>query len=296
VNLQRNKPFSERIKSLNATSDHQEIAYLLVCHVFPWDTERALELALFRTFAIPSISRLTASTGELANRPRKRYDDTELILFEILEHGYDSERAKRAFNRMNKMHGSYAISNDDLLYVLSTFIFEPIWWNARFGWRPLRQNEKESGFYFFREVGRRMGIRELPDDMDAFEAWSKAYAAKNARFTENNYRIGKPTLVLVLGFYLPKWLFPVGRPFLLALLDEALVDNMGFRNPPGWIRKTMEVIMSVRKRIVAYLPERSKPKLGTRRRRPTYPEGYKIEEIGTFPQGDRKTETYSKTE
>ncbi|MEZ4897711.1 MAG: oxygenase MpaB family protein [Saprospiraceae bacterium] len=281
--FQRNKPYSERIKSLNALNDHQEIAYLLVCHVFPWDTERALELALFRTFAIPSISKITASTGELVNRPRKRYDDTELILFEILESGYDSERAKRAFRRMNKMHGSYAISNEDMLYVLSTFVFEPIWWNKKFGWRPLRQNEKESGFYFFREVGKRMGIRNLPDDMDEFEKWSKAYAEQNATFSENNYKIGKPTLDLVLGFYIPKWLFPVGRPFLLALLDEPLIQNMGFKRPPGWIRKMMSAIMNIRKWIVRRLPESSKPRLGTRKRRPTYPEGYKIEELGTFP-------------
>lgn len=281
--MPRNKPYSERIMSLNALTDHQEIAYLLVCHVFPWDTERALELALFRTFSIPSISKLTASTGELANRPRKRYDDTELILFEILEQGYDSERAKRAFSRMNKMHGSYAISNDDMLYVLSTFIFEPIWWNAKFGWRPLRQNEKESGFYFFREVGKRMGIRELPEDMDQFEAWSKDYEAKHARFSEDNYTIGKPTFDLVLGFYMPKWMFPLGRPFLLAMLDEQLVENMGFRHPPVWIRKLVFTIMNIRKRIVRMLPEPSKPRLGTRKRRPTYPEGYKIEELGTFP-------------
>ncbi|MCB0110984.1 MAG: hypothetical protein KDE53_33920, partial [Caldilineaceae bacterium] len=131
------KPYSARIAQLNPRHDYHEIVQLLTFHVFPWDIERALEFALFRTYAVPSISGLLAQTGEFTRRPRKRYDDTELILYEILEHGFDSDRGRRALRRMNQMHGRFAITNDDFLYVLSTFIFEPIRWIARFGWRPL---------------------------------------------------------------------------------------------------------------------------------------------------------------
>jgi len=31
----------------------------------------------------------------------------------------------------------FQISNEDFLYVLSTFVFESIRWNARFGWRRI---------------------------------------------------------------------------------------------------------------------------------------------------------------
>ena len=37
---------------------------------------------------------------------------------------------------MNRIHGRFEISNEDFVYVLSSFVFEPIRWNARFGWRP----------------------------------------------------------------------------------------------------------------------------------------------------------------
>ena len=122
------KTFSEKISQLDPETDHEQISFLLSCHVFPWDLERALEFALFRTFAVPSISGLLAETGEFVHRPRKRYDDTELILFEILEHGMNSLRGKRAIRRMNSMHSRFQISNEEFLYVLSTFIFEPIRW------------------------------------------------------------------------------------------------------------------------------------------------------------------------
>src|SRR5581483_8688354 len=134
----------ERIRSLDPAKDHVEIVYLSTRYDFPFDTVRAFEVALFRTFAVPSISKLLASTGEFLERAQKRYDDTDLLLSEILESGYDGARGRAALRRMNEIHGRYAISNEDYLYVLSTFIYEPIKWNDRFGWRPLCANERLS--------------------------------------------------------------------------------------------------------------------------------------------------------
>ena len=45
---------------------------------------------------VPRIAALLDRTGEFAPRAQKRYDDTELILVEIVECGYDSERGPRA--------------------------------------------------------------------------------------------------------------------------------------------------------------------------------------------------------
>jgi hypothetical protein len=56
---------------------------------------------------------------------------------EIMEWGYDSDRGRQALARINRFHSHYKISNDDFLYVLSTFHLKPIRWLARFGWRPL---------------------------------------------------------------------------------------------------------------------------------------------------------------
>ena len=80
----------ERIKSLNPETEHWEIVRLSVFYEFPWDYTRALELALFRTFASTSISSLLHKTGEFENRTQKRYDDTDLILSEILENGLET--------------------------------------------------------------------------------------------------------------------------------------------------------------------------------------------------------------
>ena len=147
------------IEKLDPKRDHVEIYHLMSGYEFPWDITRALELALYRTYCVPSISALLDRTGEFYKRTQKRYDDTALIVAEIAKWGYDSERGREALRRMNRAHGRFDISNDDYLYVLSTFIYEPVRWMDRFGWRKMTVNEKLASYYFWYEIGRRMGIK-----------------------------------------------------------------------------------------------------------------------------------------
>lgn len=264
--------------------DHEETVFRLAAFEFPWDIERSLEFALFRTYAVPSISGLLARTGEFETRARKRYDDTELILSEMVEHGLDSERGQAALARMNAMHGAYRIENEDMLYVLSTFVFEPIRWIDRFGWRRLTQEEREHIFRYYIDLGRRMGIEDLPADPDAFDAFNRDYEAQHFRFAESNARIARATMDLLLGFYLPRALWPLGRPVLRAMMDPPLLAAMGLKPAPGWLIATIQTALKGRAALLRLLPKRRKPHLITRVRRPTYPQGYRIEELGTFPR------------
>ena len=86
--------------------DDQQIVRRLVCYEFPFDFTRALEFALFRTFCVPPISRLLNDTGEIMHRAQKRYDDTDLLVSEILEHAYASERGRAATERINTLHAA----------------------------------------------------------------------------------------------------------------------------------------------------------------------------------------------
>ena len=94
----------EEIRGLDPARDHQRIFFLTTRYDFPFDTTRALELALFRTFAVPSIGTLLHRTGEFERRAQKRYDDTDLLLSEVMEWGYDSDRGRAALERINAIH------------------------------------------------------------------------------------------------------------------------------------------------------------------------------------------------
>lgn len=272
-------PVLREIESLDPVRDHQRMVFLTCRQDFPWDTTRALEFALFRTFCVPSISALLDKTKEFERRSQKRYDDTDIIISEILEHGYDSERGLCAIKRMNALHGRFQISNNDFLYVLSTFAFEPIRWTDRFGWRRMIEKERLALFHFWRQVGQRMNIREIPEDSVAFERFNIEYERRHYRFTEANHRVGQATRGLFMS-----WFPPFTRPFVKtvihAMMDDPLLEAFGFPRPSKPFRRLVEHGMRARGQVLRWWPRRSRPLLRTEMDHPSYPGGYKIETLG----------------
>jgi len=279
--------WSEEIERLDPSTDYERIVFLLGSCEFAWDIEKALEFALFRTYAIPSISSLLSRTGAFRRDTRKRYDDTELLLSEISENGQDSVRGRAALERINAMHAHYRISNGDMLYVLTTFVVEPVRWLERFGRRPMTPNEREGWTTYHVELGHRMGIEMIPKDYEAFDAYGRAYEKSHFRYADSNAEIGSVTRDLLLSFYLPKWSVPFGRPIVHALCDPPLRSAMGFRRPPGWMERLVPIVLKARAALLRRLPGRRRPRLITARERPTYPGGYRITELGTFPKASK---------
>ncbi|MGB2875282.1 MAG: oxygenase MpaB family protein [Gaiellaceae bacterium] len=272
----------DEILRLDPVRDHQRIVHLDVCYEFPWDTTRSLELALFRTFAVPSIARLLDSTGEFARAAQKRYDDTDLIISTILEDGYDSETGRRALRRMNQIHARFEIANEDFLYVLSTFVFEPIRWNKRFGWRLMVEAERLATFHCWREIARRMNIRDLPETYEALERFNIEYEGRHFARSEQTRRVGSDGRELFAAWF-PRPLRPAVRRGIYALLDERLREAFGFPPPPSVLRKTVAAGLQARAKALRVFPPRRRPRLRTRLRRRAYPGGWSIETLGPPP-------------
>jgi len=275
----------EQIRELDPERDHQRIVFLSTCYDFPFDTTRSLEFALFRTFCVPRIGALLDHTGEFGSRAQKRYDDTDIIVSELMEHGYDSDRGQLALMRMNQQHGRFSIVNDDFRYVLSTFVYEPIRWNARFGWRPMCENERLAMFHFWRAVGEGMGITELPADYTAFEQFNVEYEKQHFRYTDANHRVGTATLEMFAAWF-PRLFRPLVRQAMYAIMDEPLLDGFGFPKPSPAMRKSVEIALQSRAWLLRFLPARRKPRLRTEMTHRSYPHGYRIEELG--PSTDRR--------
>jgi hypothetical protein len=269
----------DQIRHLDPEKDHQQIIFLSTCFDFPFDTTRALEFALFRTFCVPSIGALLDRTGEFRHRAQKRYDDTDLIVSELIERGYDSDRGRAALRRMNQIHGRFAIANEDFLYVLSTFVFEPIRWNARFGWRPLCDQERLGYFFFWREVGRRMNLRNLPAAYAEFERYNIGYERIHFRFTEANRRVGCATRDMFLNWF-PRLVRPLARPAMYALMDDPVIRAFGFPQSSQGMRRLVHGALRLRAGLLRWLPARRRPRLRTEMKHRTYPRGYRIEELG----------------
>ena len=281
-----------QIERLDPKRDHVEIYHLMCGYEFPWDMTRALEVALYRTYCVPSISALLDKTGEFYKRTQKRYDDTALIVSEMSKWGYDAERGREALRRINRAHSRFNISNDDYLYVLSTFIYEPVRWMDRFGWRKMAEHERLASYYFWYEVGKRMGIREIPESYEKLQQFACDYERDNFRFAETNQRIGAATRDLFAS-WMPRIFAPLVRWGIYALLDDAMLASFGFPRPFGFMRQLVSGALKLRGRIVRILPARKTPNFFTDRRNRTYPRGYEIAELGP-PNVDHSYQQSSK--
>ncbi len=270
----------KEIERLDPKADCQRIVFLTAYLEFPWDMTRALELALFRTFAVPSIAELLDRTGEFGQDTLRRYDDTAIIINEIMINGFESERGMSFLKRMNRMHGQYSIGNDDFLYTLSTFIYEPIRWVNKFGWRSLYTKEKLALFYFWREVGVRMRINDIPETFEAFEQWSLDYEQRMFANTKATQRVANATRDLLLSFYLPKSLWKSAEPMVYALMDAPLLNAMNYPAPSESTRKRVEAVMRARAKLMRLLPKHKSPQILTLLQNPTHPDGYSVEDIG----------------
>lgn len=141
-------PYKTRADFAKMTSkDAQRITGYIAAAEMSYTFTRSLQFALFRTYGIPSISKLLVKTKQLSTKENatKRLADTEVILNEVVTNEPGSERANNALGRLNFLHGVYIksgqISNDDMLYTLSMFALEPRNWIKRYEWRELTPME-----------------------------------------------------------------------------------------------------------------------------------------------------------
>jgi hypothetical protein len=269
----------DAIERLDPERDHQRIIHLSFGYDFSWDSMRALEFALYRTYCVPRISALLDRTGEFQNDTQRRYDDTSLLLAEICKWGYEHERGRQALERMNWAHAHYKIANDDFLYVLSTFIYEPVHWIDAFGWRKTCRNERLGYYCFWREVGKRMGIVDIPASYEAFDVWRSDYERQCFRFAESNRRVGTWTRDLFASWF-PRAVRPVVHQGIYAMLDDAVIVAFGFPKPLPLIRPLLRGLLKLRGVVVRWLPPRREPHFFTDDRNRTHPHGYTISELG----------------
>ncbi|WP_367324921.1 oxygenase MpaB family protein [Streptomyces sp. HUAS ZL42] len=273
----------EQIRRMDPYEDAFEIYRLTAAYEFPWDFTRALELALYRTYAVPGIGRLLAETAELTDRTQKRYDDTSLLLDAVVEHGFDSEQGRTAIRRINQMHRSYDISNDDMRYVLCTFVVMPKRWIDEYGWRRLSRHEIVACTVYYRTLGRHMGIKDIPGSYEEFESCLDAYEDAHFEWDEDARRVSDATLDLMASWY-PRPLAPLVRTSTLALLDEPLLRAFRYPPPGAATRTLVRGAVRMRGRVVRLLPPRRAPHHARQNREiKGYPNGYRLDELGTRP-------------
>ncbi|KAJ7248666.1 hypothetical protein C8J57DRAFT_1672386, partial [Mycena rebaudengoi] len=164
------------------------------------------------------------------------------------------------------LHAKYKISNEDYLYTLALFAFEPATWAEKYGWRPHSPLERYAWFVYWEEIGRRMNIKDIPPTSEEFQAWAKAYEAEHMIPAESNRDVAKYTTGELL-FMVPTVMRPFAERIIVSLLEDGpdCNDFSSYRQPkpPAYctylIRATLGLMAYTQRFLL--LPRR-KPQLG----------------------------------
>lgn len=279
----RRGSWDARIEALDPRTQYVEIVDILSNHVFPIEILIALEIAQLRTFTIPTISRLLHATGQYEHDGVKRLDDTRAILTEIVRPGIGSRPSDEMVEHLNRIHGAYSISNDDFLYTLSTFVFDPALFLDKWGHRPMTERERDAFFFLYRRLGEGMKIRELPATRQELWTWRQRYEARAQRYAPQNEQVARG-LLTALATQLPRAVAPYLEPLVLVFTDdEPFRQALGLAPPSPRFAARVRMALRGYRRLARHANAFERTRfLDTAwfDRYPTYPAGYDRMRLG----------------
>lgn len=277
--LQRQYASLERNLGSMTDKQAQQIHVMLAQLEFPLIYRKSLEFALFRTYGIPSISKLLVQTQQLSTGQHapKRSVDTNVLLYEIFGNPPTNPRANQALGRLNYIHSLYRksgkILDDDMLYTLSLFAWEPIKWMKRYEWRELTPLETCAIGTFVKSMGDAMEISYdvLPSSKTGWQDglhwlselgdWTENYEKRIMVPHDDNHATAECTTALLVSV-LPKPLHTMARSLVISIMDERLRKAMIYDKPPHVYHLGLQTFLCLRKWFVRYVsfprPEYSK--------------------------------------
>ncbi|MFK3985276.1 oxygenase MpaB family protein [Micromonospora sp. NPDC050397] len=273
------------LRGLDPVADHHAIYRHLVLREFWPEVRVGLNLAFYRTYAVPTIARLLIATGELTGRPLKRAYDTGAIMYELIANGVDHPRGRKVLTLLNRMHRVHDISDAEYRYVLGTLVFVPSRWIDRFGARQLCEQEREATFHFYRRVGDEMGIKDIPTSWAAFEAEFNEFERVNFAFdpaagtligaTKDLMALRLPRAVRQAGW--ARWLMASATD---TMLDPPVRAALGVPEPPRLLELAVHGLLRAKGRLRRFGKVPDVDFWTPGQPNAAYPDGYTLDQLG----------------
>ncbi|KAI1111088.1 hypothetical protein F5Y14DRAFT_454373 [Nemania sp. NC0429] len=260
--------YTTRASFANMTvDDAYQIQLWIAEQEFPQAFGASIFFSLFKTYGVPSISKLLVKTGHFTyrgdgTRASKRATDTGVLMTNMLIGRPGSQRAMEAIARTNYLHSIYIkkglISDDDMLYTLGLFTQEGMRWTDLYEWRKLTDMERCAMATFWKALGEDLCItyRQLPSFetgwadglhwLEELDAWSRQYETRSMRPDDSNARLAESTINLALH-NVPNLLRPMVRKFITLLLEPRFREAMRIPHPPLTYQIGFNIFIGLRK-------------------------------------------------
>ena len=152
----------EQVARMDPISDFEQIYRQTVLLEFPAEIQTGFQIAFYRPEAVPRMAAVLAGTGHIQADPMTRTYDTGIVIIEVISGGLDSVRGQKMIELLRRLHSRPDILQEDLTYVLNSLLVVPLRFIERTGWRDLLEVEREAAWRFWCELGRRIGVADLP--------------------------------------------------------------------------------------------------------------------------------------
>jgi len=243
----------DRIARLDPVRDYAEIVRLLMFHEFPWDVRMAGRLMIWHLYANGPVAAAVGRTDNLLSRS----EVTSLAFGDLVEHGFDSPRGREVLRFINRGHRGTRVTAGHKAFALAALAVTLVRWLDRYGWRPATSGERAALATFYAELGRRMGVRDLPRGYDELAAYLAGCEAGFAP-TPAGRLCSERTLAMARARV--AWpLRPLVRPVVAALLDPGVRAAVDLRAPAEPVRLAVSAVLRLRRWIVRLLPPRATP-------------------------------------
>jgi hypothetical protein len=246
----------------------QEIYSSLFDAEFPFFFMKGVQLGLFRTYAIPTISVLLDKTQLLGNPDTvaRRYAETEVLFLEFAKRQWGSRPWLEAMARTRAIHAGYrksgVIREADMVFTLCATATSGVDMVEQWEWRSLTDTELCAIGALYRGIGDGLGIDyedflDLPDPktspnpsgLDFYRAmrkWQSEYENWAMKYAPQNHDLAKVAIELLLlaapGKTLKRW----GATLLTVLMDVPLRTAVGYPAPPRALVNTASMILNIR--------------------------------------------------
>jgi hypothetical protein len=245
------------IQRLDPTRDYDRIVFLSTFYDFPYDSFVACNRVLMRAFTLPRISQVVSTLKFGRNSP-VFYNKTVTGVLKLLWYGSSRQPSGSVFDGINREHRQFQVPAEDLLYVSSRFVLEPVEWNRQFGWRPFCEQERLALFYFWQQVCRQLNAASFPSSYGELERFSHEYEKKHRRAAKSNRYV----YLMIEGVWvdcIPRWWQWCSEAVLRSLLGPELRRDLMLPAPPPWGEFLVDLAMRLRSWALKFWPARQRP-------------------------------------
>ncbi len=196
--------------------------------------------------------------GLIYRRGNERANNTTADIFGWMHHGPDSEIGAASLARVKRIHDSLAprwgMPNHVLLYTLCCDTLAPDRFMALIGGPRFDKHERAAQVAFWRAVGKRLGIEDVPETWEEMERHALAYE-KSEHFVFSPY--GRSAAKRFIDEFCERW-FPVrlrwlGRTLVLALTEQRTLEVHGFKAPPRVLVRLIRAAIALQVHLAFHL-------------------------------------------